>query len=277
MSLDILNSTEVRFQFDVPIVKAVSEDIPGENGEIEKDARLLHGVASTPSQDLQREIVVQKGIEFDELIKSGYVNWNHTARTSPGAILGRPVKAGFDADGNFVVTGKLFKGIRAADEAWELAQYLAQHPEENRRLGWSLEGRGVRKGNVVIRTRCRHIALTNDPVQTDSWADIVKAMTTGIDFDTTKSFTSTNASALLLENLDSGQRGELLNEIMFGSVGSNTLAADIWTPDGKFVKGPIGLFKQFVAKGIYHEDAEKIILKLRDAGLLSSRAAAKGA
>lgn len=257
---------QISFDFNVPIIKAFESD--------ESD-RIVHGVASTERKDLQQEIVIQKGIDTSELLRNGKINWNHRAKVDPGAIIGRVLEAGLNNEGNFYVKGKLYKGIAQADSVWELANYYANNPDDGR-LGWSIEGSGVRKGNVVVKTMCRHVALTDDPVQVDTWADIVKAVTAGGELSTerelvchdgicqmlnklAKSLNTGNASAMLLENLDSGQRGAILHELFFGPSSS---PGEIWAPDGTYKNGPLSAHAQLVAKGVDHEVAAEIIKKL---------------
>lgn len=249
---------EVRFSFWTPV---------GKSAEASDDNRILRGVASTEAKDRQGEIVLQKGIDTEPLLREGKINWNHQAMRDPAAIIGRPLIATLNSDGELYVEGKLFKGLPAADDAWRLACYFDEHPDDGR-LGWSIEGKGLRKGNVIAKTSLRHLALTHDPAQPASWASIVKAMLEGIpDVELTKALTTGNAAALLLENLDSNQRSALAHELFFGRV-AKADAATIWNTDGTYKDGVLGAHRQLVAKGIPPDDAKEFLIKLKKAGLL---------
>lgn len=255
----LLDDNEVGFNIWTPVSKAVGAN---------DDNRILRGVASTERKDLQNEIVIQKGLDVSSLLRGGFINWNHAARGSARGVIGKPINAGVGEDGLFV-EAKIFKGIPDADAAWDLACYLNENPDDGK-LGWSIEGHGVRKGNVVVNTQVRHVALTHDPVQRDTWASVVKAMTEGFDveelIDISKTLSTENGSALLLENLDSNQKGNLLRELFFGKVAGES-ADKIWNSHGIYRNGALGAHRQLVSKGVDPEDAKNLLIQLRDARL----------
>lgn len=260
----IHNVSDTEFSFDVwtPLTKG---------REANDDDRLLFGVASAGTKDQQGEIVIQKGIETEPLLKRGKINWNHQDKYDPSCIIGKPTEAALNKEGDLAVAGRLYKGMKhnKAEYVWELAKYYDEHPDDGG-LGWSLQGLGMRKGNVVVKTICRHLAITHDPAQTLSWASIAKAMIDGYDCigpecfcQLEKTMTNGASGALLKENLDSGQLRNLLDYVFLNK--SHAAAPYIWTPSGQYQGGVRGLFRQLVATGLTPKDAREFLTAFRKA------------
>lgn len=69
-----------RVQIYLPLAKA------GETTERGVKQRFVYGVASTDDWDLQEQRILQDGIDFDPLFKSGFFNWSTgpvTTRVNP--------------------------------------------------------------------------------------------------------------------------------------------------------------------------------------------------
>lgn len=143
------------------------------------NSRQIKGIMSTSSLDRQGEKVLAKGLDMADFLKHGHFNDNHSQDTS--AIVGYPeaaeyseqlpMKDGRQVEG-WVCRGYVLKGTRRADEIWELAKSLAKTPDK--RLGFSIEGKVVRrKNNVIEKAVIRHLAITNCPVNTDATWDVL--------------------------------------------------------------------------------------------------------
>lgn len=170
---------EMPFEFDVPVSMWLDKSAP-----VGKQRR-IGGIISTESEDRQREIVLQRGLDFSDFLKSGWLNNNHSKETD--GILGYPETVHFvrkgahlsngtqmPADGH-VMEGHLLD-TGAASGIWELGQAL-QKASPSRRLGFSIEGKVVERqgpGNrTIAKARIRNVAITNCPVNTDTRLEVL--------------------------------------------------------------------------------------------------------
>jgi hypothetical protein len=157
-----------RFEFWVPIEKA--EETP-------EGDRILRGMASTGDKDLQGEKVLQRGLNIEYLKSRGFINWDHGKGAS--AIIGEPIKAEITGNGLYA-EGKLYKGKNApeAEAAWNLAKTLEAN-NSGRRLGWSIQGAvRERQGEKIVKADVLHLALTAQPVNPHTYAEIAKSFAT---------------------------------------------------------------------------------------------------
>jgi len=139
------------------------------------NSRKIKGIMTTQRKDRQGEILISKGLEFDEFLSHGHFNDNHSQDTS--AIVGYPetvkyhsslVEKGVSAPG-WTCEGYILKGTKRSDAIWELAKALEGVPD--RKLGFSVEGKVIRRADKTIeKAKIRNVAITNCPVNTDcSW------------------------------------------------------------------------------------------------------------
>lgn len=136
------------------------------------EERRLGGYASTEHSDRQQEVVLQRGLDFDEFVRFGYFNDNHNQAT--GAVVGIPDKVAFHPGKGWYTEGSLLKGVKRADEIWELAKSLEG---TTRKLGFSIEGKVLeRRDNYIVKAKIRNVAITNAPVNTNcSWSILTKS------------------------------------------------------------------------------------------------------
>jgi hypothetical protein len=154
-----------------------SLDIIEKAGEDIELTRPIGGYCSTERLDRQDEIVVAKGLDFEEFVNFGYFNDNHKQDTS--AVLGYPKMARLDKS-RWYTEGNLIAGFPAADKVWELAKALKKS-KAPRRLGFSIEGKVLERDgkNKIVRAKVRNVAITNCPVNTDcTWDILSKAFST---------------------------------------------------------------------------------------------------
>lgn len=180
------------------------------------NSRKIQGIMSTERRDRQGEIVVAKGLDFDDFLKSGHFNDNHSQETS--AIIGYPEKVehhkslaqwGIQAPG-WTCEGYMLKGTKRSDGIWELAHALSSVP--NKKLGFSIEGKVERrKDKTIEKAKIRNVAITNCPVNTDCTWDLLnksfdapdiaeKAMMAGF---ATSPATQSGGGAMRAESLES--------------------------------------------------------------------------
>lgn len=159
-----MNET-LNFKFWVPLSKAKDSK--------DSKIRVIEGIASTPELDLQNERVNQSGINFDYFLKHGYFNWDH----KPGAEnkIGEPWEVKITPKGLYV-KGMIYKGKKAADAIWEHINALGTNSDAKRKVGFSLQGKTVRRnGNSILKCWIQDIAITTAPINYNTYLDIVKA------------------------------------------------------------------------------------------------------
>lgn len=145
------------------------------------------GLASTGSVDRQGEIILPQGIDATPIEKGkGFFNFDHD--NSPENTVG--TLDGYKKTNNgLYVEGRLFKNHSRAKALYEIMSSL--NKGDSGRVGMSVEGKVVERDpkNPSIIKRCiiKNVALTFNPVNQDTYADIVKSMTSGdIEFDSTE-------------------------------------------------------------------------------------------
>lgn len=170
--------------------------------------RILRGYASTASKDQDGETVLQHGMDFSPLLKSGFMNYDHQgkclqcqvvsdrpvcpscgSRAKMPIIIGYPLSAEI-RDKGWWLESEIFNGaaavdvnsdqLRLADEMWALGMAM-QKSGGNRSLAYSVEG-GVlqRHGKKVVKSVVRHCAVTHKPVNEDASVELfMKSMCCG--------------------------------------------------------------------------------------------------
>jgi hypothetical protein len=199
------------------------------------NSRKIMGIMTTDRKDRQGEYVNAKGLDFEDFLKNGHFNDNHSQATS--AIVGYPESVTFHKSlekyssklkgvQGWTCEGYVLKGTSRADGIWELAQSLKDVPD--RKLGFSIEGKVVRRSDKTIESaRIRNVAITNCPVNTDctwniltkSFADsdeAVKAMMAGYG---TGPATQTGGGALRTEDLehDKDKKEKSIKDVSFAN------------------------------------------------------------
>jgi hypothetical protein len=265
-------SAEDTFYINIPGVELlIKSDKEGE------ERRCTRGYASTEDLDQDREQVLQSGLDFSYLQKSGFLNYDHQKMIINGAevpiIIGYPTVVEM-RDRGLWVEGELLKAdgtcpseqLRLADEMWALGQAL-QKSGSNRRLAYSVEG-GVleRRGKKIVRSVARHVAVTTKPVNSScSIETFAKSLCCGkcsphhpgynpahrcgnkhveIEGDLPhlakaleKAATTESHGALLKENLDRG-----LSTVLYGGKGCGCYDPE----NGRFFKGLAGAHDHLV-------------------------------
>lgn len=161
------------FTFFVPV--EIRKSVDSEDGLKKDTRRIIQGVASTEDQDLQGEKVIQAGLDYSYFLEHGYINDDH--KPGPEHKVGEPLEARITKAGLWV-KAFLYKGQERADHWWSLLQALEQS-NANRKVGFSIEGKIVRRqGKSILKAWLKDVAITASPVNTHTFADIVKALST---------------------------------------------------------------------------------------------------
>lgn len=141
-----------------------------------KDAdgkRWIQGIASTHHKDLQNETVDQDGLDFSYFLKHGHFNNDH--QQGPENLVGEPTEAKLTKDG-FWIKGFLYKGKECSDYWWEHITAL-RNSGSDRKVGFSIEGKVKKKsGSRIISCWIKNVAITANPVNTNTWAEIAKSL-----------------------------------------------------------------------------------------------------
>lgn len=169
-------SKDKSFKFFVPVdlVKSKDKDDLGE--------WKIKGIASTPDEDLQGELVDQDGLDIS-LLKAGrgLLNWDH--QKGPENVLGQIEDANFikGTNGkNLEIEGYLFKNQERAKSVYNIMNSVKK--ANGSRIHMSIEGKILQRDlynpKSIRKARIDKVALTLDPVNPHTYADLVKSLNT---------------------------------------------------------------------------------------------------
>ncbi len=212
---------------------------------------VIEGVASTEDPDLQNEVVVQEGMDLGPLMEEGYINWNHMP--GPENLIGEPLETRIKKGPSLWIKGFLYPEVQRAQAVLDLLKSQQNRPS-NRRLGWSVEGKVTeRAGNRVLKSLVQHMAVTHEPINTNTWADLGKSrvyLTTWDSF--VKSMTTGTAAPLRMQNLDDG-----ISPLLFASCPNGCIN------NGRFKSGVKGAYEHLTkCHGVKDRDAYEHLMKL---------------
>jgi len=159
-----------KFNFFIPLELEKGTE---ENGGLVK----ISGVASTDAKDDDGETLIPAGFDFAPLLQSGFLNWNHQARTTSKAICGEPTSAKIINNGkDFFIEGVIYPNAEGKNVI-ELAETLEKH-SPNRRLGFSIEGQAIERDifnpKKVLRAKITGVAITQCPKNPNTLMNIIK-------------------------------------------------------------------------------------------------------
>lgn len=150
----------------------------------------IKGLASTEDRDLQGEIIKQNGLDISDLKSGrGYINWEH--KNDPQNIIGLIDNAEITEKG-LMVEGQLFNKHDQAKAVYQMLDSL----DDNRkhRIQMSVEGKVISKADdkesnakIVEKAKLTAVALTMNPVNTSTYAELVKSLTASSELKNTES------------------------------------------------------------------------------------------
>ncbi len=151
-------------------------------GEKEEDQWEVKGIASTPDEDLQGETVDQNGLDISMLKAGrGVFNWDH--QKGPENILGQIEDADFiEQEGKkcLMVKGYLFKHQERSKAFYNILKSLKKGAGP--RVHLSIEGKILQRdfanNKAIKKARIDKVALTMDPVNPYTYAELVKSLAT---------------------------------------------------------------------------------------------------
>lgn len=167
---------EKDFKFYVPLELYKSEKDGDEEWQI-------RGIASTPDEDLQGETVDQDGLDIG-LLKAGRGLFNFDHQKGPENVLGQIEDAEFitqDGKKCLLVKGYLFKHQERAKAMYNIMKSLKKGHVH--RVQMSIEGKILQRDFVnnkaIKKARIDKVALTLDPVNPYTYADLCKSLASG--------------------------------------------------------------------------------------------------
>lgn len=143
----------------------------------------VKGLASTEKVDLQGEKIIQKGIDLTPIDKKkGILNWDH--QKGPENTIG--ILDGYQrTEKGLYIEGRLFKNHTKAKAVREIMESLGEN--DHGRIGLSVEGQILERDSIdpriIKKCRINAVAVTMNPVNTDTFADFVKSMNTSEGFE----------------------------------------------------------------------------------------------
>lgn len=160
-----------RFNFFVPAEIIKAEKVDPNTGQT-STKMIVQGIASTPDRDLQNESIKQAGIDFSYFKSNGYINEDH--KSGPENKVGVPIDCKVTPAG-FWIKAELFDTDKGRNW-YELIQALDKSGK-GRKVGFSVEGRVTRReGNSILGCFLKEVAITANPINTNTFCDIAKAL-----------------------------------------------------------------------------------------------------
>lgn len=172
-----------RFNFwlDLDIYKS---DNPSNISEEDKYKNMIfEGIASDSSIDMEDESLDPSGFVLDYFLNNGYFNLDHLPTRSPvnksRFWIGEPIDAKI-LDGNkFYVKGKLWERSPEARAFWDKCLEMKESGSK-RKPGMSIEGKALERDkknkNKITKALITNVALTFNPVNGNSYMDILKGI-----------------------------------------------------------------------------------------------------
>jgi hypothetical protein len=158
--------------------------LPAEFQKSEDGEWRVYGLASTPKRDLQGEVIDLKGLDLAPIQKGkGIFNWDH--KEGPENTIGA-IDTYKKSEEGLYLGGYLFKEHDRAKAIYQIMSSLKK--SDRGRVGMSVEGvikkRSGDDGKVISKATITKCALTMNPVNTDTFADLVKSLSASeVEFD----------------------------------------------------------------------------------------------
>lgn len=139
---------------------------------------VIFGRASDNSVDQEGQSLSPSGYDFSYFLNSGKINLEHytTRKQDPSAWIGEPIEAYVKGE-EFFIKAKLWEHQPKARAFYDTVVNMKKSGS-SRKAGFSIEGKATEKDpfnpNKILKARILNCAATFDPVNQNSWLDIVK-------------------------------------------------------------------------------------------------------
>jgi hypothetical protein len=153
----------------------IEKSLTSDKADTDEKSWKIGGVASSNEEDLEAEIVVPEGIDVSYFLKWGWFNSEH--KKGAAYKVGIPTKAMCSRKG-LEVEGYLLKDMPEAQGIYTLMKTLRKG-DHRRSVGFSIEGKTVlQEGKRILKSFLIDIAITANPVNPTTYADLVKSLKT---------------------------------------------------------------------------------------------------
>lgn len=162
-----MQSNDKKFQITIPATL--------EKGE--GDTWRVYGLASTPNTDQQGEKIDLKGLDLSPIDEGkGLFNFDH--KKGPENLVGI-IDTYKKSDNGLYLGGYLFQNHDRAKSLYQIMSSL--NKSDRGRMGMSVEGvikeRKGKDGKIIAKAQIHSCALTMNPVNTDTYINLVKSLT----------------------------------------------------------------------------------------------------
>lgn len=196
--------------------------IPAQLEKAEDGQWRVYGLASTKDRDQQDEVVDVRGLDLSPIEKGrGIFNFDH--KKGPENTIG-VIDAYKKSNDGLYLGGYLFKNHDRAKAVHSIMSSLTK--SDRGRMGMSIEGviqkRDGKENKTIAKAKITSCALTMNPVNTDTYVDLVKSMNE-VEFET---------ESLILPTIPQGesftpqQVASLLKALGVGAGYANTIPSE---------------------------------------------------
>lgn len=169
-----INTELERFSFFVP-----AEVKKGKSKDGVEEMRIKGIASSSSAEDSDGETLDPSGFDVKPLLAKGFLNWDHSFKKNPSAIVGQPDVAKIINGGrDLYIEGFLYPDSTEAQQIYKLAQVLEANSPD-RRLGFSIEGQVIERG-CGPQYLDKAGTISNPSFRAELWAQVKKARITGM-------------------------------------------------------------------------------------------------
>jgi hypothetical protein len=149
-----------------------------EKGDVDSTRRgRIEGIASSEAIDADKEVVVQKGLDWGWFMTKGFVSLEHPLGVHN--IVGEPIEVSpvtlTDGVEATKITCDLLLDDPAAKSIYDKARTLKK-ADSKRKLGFSIEGRVIeRDGNTINKAEVVSVAISAVPKNPLTWFEPIMA------------------------------------------------------------------------------------------------------
>ncbi|GGJ11385.1 hypothetical protein [Paenibacillus hunanensis] len=168
------------FRLFVPLEKSIDMDGAGDY--------IVEGVMSSDDTDEQNDSITPAGMDTSYFLDKGWIKWEHG--NTPDQFIGEPLDVRIGEFQHPVtqksINGVYLKGKLYANRNLTMQAVVAmedlQKSQSSRRVGWSIEGGVVercKQTGKILKSVLRNVVLTMNPVNTVTYAELVKSFNQG--------------------------------------------------------------------------------------------------
>jgi hypothetical protein len=179
----VFDDNRLNFTLEAIIHKSKFNPLDYERGDDRRYQNMIfEGLASDNSEDFEGDSMEPNGFVLDVFKKRGLINLDHLPTRSPinksRFFIGVPLEAKVEKN-KFYLKCKLWSKSSEARAFYDTALEMEQS-EPKRTPGFSIEGKALERDKDnpkhITKTLITNVALTMNPVNGNTYADIVKGI-----------------------------------------------------------------------------------------------------